>query len=206
MPLSRPNRSRSRSGKSNGRRDVAPAAYRMPLTASHDALLESGSDRKLRALISNLFTIAGRMTRVREHLGRRMGITGPQYSLVVAVAHLQGQSGISVGTIAQALQVSSAFVASESGKLARRGLLLKRTNPDDRRSVLLSIGPAGRLRLERVSPEIRAINDLLFGFLNVKAFAAFASIAASLEESSGLAEQHVDAVASAPNSASRAAG
>src|SRR5437016_13749161 len=108
------------------------AGYSLPLTTSLPALLEHGCDRRFRALVNDLFTIASRMEIVRAHLGRRMGITGPQYSVLVAVAHLQGERGVSVGTVAQAMHVTSAFIAAETGKMARRGLLLKRANPEDR--------------------------------------------------------------------------
>ena len=151
---------------------------------SREALLDGGSDRRFRSLVCDLFTISARMEMVREHLGAPMGITGPQYSLMVAVAHLQGQAGISVGALAQSLHVSSAFIATETGKLVRRGFLLKRTNPLDRRGVLLSIAPAGRLELDRVSAEIRAINDLFFGALDAKAFAGLSEAMARWSESS----------------------
>jgi DNA-binding MarR family transcriptional regulator len=131
------------------------------------------------------------MEMVRKHLGRRMGITGPQYSVIVAVAHLQGSRGISVGALAQALHVSSAFIASEAGKLARRRLLLKRTNPLDRRGVLLSVAPAGRLAVDRVSSEIRAVNDLFFGALDAAAFAALSAAASALIDSSSKAVRHI---------------
>ena len=65
-------------------------------------------------------------------------------SVLIAVANLQEANGVSVGAVADALHVSSAFVASETGKLAQRGLLDKRTNPRDRRGVLVSVSPAGR--------------------------------------------------------------
>jgi len=143
-------------------RESDSGPYALPATVSRTALLKGSSDHRFRVLVADLFTISARMEMVREHLGRRMGITGPQYSIVVAIAHLQGRNGISVGALAQALHVSSAFVATEGGKLVRSGLLLKRTNPLDRRSVLLSIAPAGRLAVDRVSAEIRTVNDLFF--------------------------------------------
>src|SRR5207245_1108996 len=90
-----------------------------------------------------------------------------------------------VSRVAQALHVSSAFVASESGKLVRRSFLLKRTNLQDRRGVLLSVAPAGRLRLDRISEEIRAINDRFFGCLDAKAFNAMSVASATLVDSSG---------------------
>ena len=137
---------------------------------------------------------------VREHLGRRMGISGPQYSIVVAVAHLQGRNGISVGTLAQALHVTSAFIATEVGKLVRRGVLLKRINPLDRRGVLLSVAPAGRLALDRISAEIRAVNDLFFGALGAKAFEALSAAAGVLVESSAKAVRRITLAKGTPES------
>ena len=86
--------------------------------------------------------------------------------------------------------MSSAFIATEGGKLARRGLLLKRTNPLDRRGVLLSIAPAGRLAVDRVSAEIRAVNDLFFGALDAASFAALSAAAGALVESSARRAHH----------------
>lgn len=183
-------------------RKVEPPAdaglYAMPSTVSRSPLLDGGSDRRFRALVSDLFTLQSRMEQVRDHLGRRLGLTGPQYSLVVAVAHLQGKTGISVSMLAQALHVSSAFVASETGKLARRGLLLKRSNPVDRRGVLLSIGPTGRLKLDRLSTEIRAINDLFFGSLDSHAFASLSAAVTGLVQSSANAVRYIHAVKGVP--------
>ncbi len=175
--------------------DSRPAAtYVLPPTVSRDALIEGGSDRRFRTLVHDLLTIATRMETVREHLGRRIGISGPQYSLLAAVAHRQGDAGVSVGAVAQMLHVSSAFVASETGKLARLKLLIKRTNPRDRRGVLISLAPAGRLKVDRVSAEIRAINDLFFGALDAKSFIAVSAAAAALVESSAKAMHYLDAV------------
>jgi DNA-binding MarR family transcriptional regulator len=191
----------------NGAAQVDEAGiYVLPPTASREALLENGSDRRFRTLVGDLLTISSRMEIVREYLGRRLGITGPQYSLIAAIAHLQESNGIGVGALAQTLHVSSAFVASETGKLSRRGFLLKRTNPLDRRSVLLRVAPAGRLAVDRVSAEIRAVNDLFFGALDAKAFAALSGVAGALVESSGKAMRHLHDVKGSPPPALRVAG
>src|ERR1700761_4723220 len=120
------------------------ASSALPPTTSRRALLKGGSDQNFRALVADLLTISSRMETVRGHLGAQMGVSGPQYSVLIAIAHLQGEHGVSVGALAQALHVSNAFIASETGKLAQRRLLHKRANPHDRRGILLSIAPAGR--------------------------------------------------------------
>jgi DNA-binding MarR family transcriptional regulator len=171
-------RQRARAGTAKPPRPTS--VYELPLTVSRAALIEDGADKRFRALVHDLLTIATRMEAVREHHGRRMGVSGPQYSLLVAVAHLQGAHGASVGAVAHALHVSSAFVASETGKLVRRGLVFKRVNPRDRRGVLISLAPAGRLALDRASGEIRIVNDLFFGTLDRKSFDALCGAAAAL--------------------------
>lgn len=145
-------------------------------------------------MVYDLLTITSRMEEVRAHHGRRLGITGPQYSVVIAIAHLQGDDGVSVGTVAQTLHVSSAFIAVETGKLARRGFVVKHPNPRDGRGVLLSITPAGRAKLSRLSGEIQAVNDLFFGSLDAKSFAGLCAAAARLVEGSRKAMHYLAAI------------
>ena len=156
----------------------------LPLTVSRHALLERGSDRRFRMLVHDLFTIAGRMNAVRDHFGRQLGITGPQYSLLVAVAQLQGTDGVSVGRVADMLRVSSAFVASQSGVLVGRSLLVKQPSSRDRRSMLLSLTPAAAVRIKSLASEIRAVNDSFFAALDRAAFDALATAAAAIVQSS----------------------
>src|SRR6266849_4502895 len=198
-------RGRPKAVRTEPKRENGKAAYVLPPTTSSGALLERGSDRRFRALVNDLFTVASRMETVRAHLGRRMGVSGPQYSVLMAVAHLGGGRGASVGAVAQAMHVSSAFIAAETGKLSRLGLLLKRPNPQDRRGVLVSLAPAGRLKIDRVSAEIRAINDMFFGALDAESFAALCVAAQALVKGSGKAVHYVNAVESEPLSALSAA-
>jgi MarR family transcriptional regulator, organic hydroperoxide resistance regulator len=192
-------------GASAKKRGSGERAYILPPTVSSGALLERGSDRRFRTLVNDLLTIASRMEDVRAFLGRRLGISGPQYSLLVAVAHLQGARGASVGTVAAAMHVSSAFVASESGKMARKGLLLKRPNPDDGRGVLISLAPAGRVKIDQIAAEIRAINNLFFGALDASAFLALSAAAAALVKGSSRAVHHLHALGGEPPAALQAA-
>ena len=206
MSVSKLKRTRTKAEKPGATRDSGAGTYLLPPTVSRSELLDGGSDRRFRALVGDLLTLADRMELVREHHGKRLGISGPQYSVLVAIAHLQGKHGVSVSALAQSLHVSSAFVASETGKLARRNLLLKRVNPLDRRGVLLSVSPAGRLKLDRMAAEIRAVNDLFFGSLDGEAFIALSKAAAGLVESSSKAARYIGSMKGVPQSAMSRAG
>jgi len=162
-------------------RDAAPA---LPATASRQALLEGGNDDRFRQLVYDLLTISVRMEGVREHLARRLGVSGPQYSILMAIARLQGPHGVRVGNVAKALHVTSAFIATETGRLARLGLVSKSPNPKDRRGILLALTTRGQTALLKLGPEIRAVNDDFFKPLDRAAFQALAAAAAALVESS----------------------
>ena len=72
-------------------------AFALPATVSRPALLENGSDDRFRQLVYDLLTVSVRMEAAREHLARRLGVSGPQYSILMAIARLQGPHGVRVG-------------------------------------------------------------------------------------------------------------
>ncbi len=136
--------------------------YHPPLTITRRALLVQGSDVEFRRLIYRLLLVEERLRHVRAFFGRRIGLTGPQYTLLITVAYLQGATGITVRSLARNLRVTSAFITGESRRLIERGLLAKRRNPHDSRSTLMSVTAAGRRRIHKVVPEVRRVNDLFF--------------------------------------------
>jgi DNA-binding MarR family transcriptional regulator len=152
----------------------------VPPTVSAGELLDHGSDRQFRGLVQDLLTVARRLEMARDYFGRLINVTGPQYHLLMTVAQLQGALGVSVGTVAQVMHVSSAFVTSETRKLCAQGLLRKRLNPQDGRGALLSLTQEGRLNMDRLIPEIRAVNDRFFGRLDAHSFSELCAGAAAL--------------------------
>ena len=160
------------------------SVFRLPATVSRPALLERGSDNRFRQLVYDLLTISVRMETVRTHLARRIGITGPQYSVLVAIAQFQDADGVSVNKVAEVLHVSGAFITAETRRLERLGLVIKAINPRDRRGVLLRLTPNGERQMIAISPAIMAINDKFFAPLTRRAFRQFAHSAAQLVGSS----------------------
>lgn len=144
--------------------------YHPPLTITRRALLVGGSDVEFRRLIYRLLQVEERLRHVRAFLGRRIGLTGPQYTLLITVAYLQGATGITVRSLARNLRVTSAFITGESRRLIERGLLAKRPNPHDSRSTLLSVTAAGRRRIAALVPELRSVNNAFFAHVSTQSF------------------------------------
>ena len=96
------------------------ADFQFPLTATDPILVSGKSDHSLRRLLYDFFTVSARMETVKRYLGERLGITAPQYTIIMAVAELQGKTGVSVGRVGDYLHVTGPFVTMESGKLQER--------------------------------------------------------------------------------------
>lgn len=168
--------------KTPAARRSAPAAaalspvYVPPLSVSHRALLLQGKDEAFRDLIYSMVLSFGRLLSCREAFGREIGLTGSQYTVLIGVAHRQGSQGVSIRALAEHVLLASTHVTTEVGRLIRKGLLQKRPNRDDRRSVLVSLSPRGQRVLEGLAPFLRQINDTLFQDIGRAEFDALGQI------------------------------
>ena len=160
------------------------AQYLAPPSVSVPALLRAGSDHIFQKLIFDLFTISERIEQVRVHVASRMGISGPQYSLLRAVAFLQGHQGVSVGIVAKHLHVASPFITAQSRELLQRGLLEKKEDTADRRVSRLSLTVKGERLVNQLIQKVRPINDIFFGTLQKSEFEALSTITGKLVDSS----------------------
>lgn len=163
----------------------APSPAPSPVTTARPELTGDGTGERFRQLVNDLLTIAARMDAVRGRFAGLIGVTPPQYTVLVTVAQLEGAlGGATVRAVADHMHVSGAFVTAETGKLAAKGYLSKRPNPSDGRSVLLALTAKGRKALDAALPQIRAVNDAFFGKLGADEFERLAASAARIVEAS----------------------
>ncbi len=150
--------------------------YTPPLSISRPDCLEKGRDDRLRALLHALFVTAARFEDVRGAFGRRLGATGPQYTILAAIAERQKDAGVGIRTLADHLHVAASHITTEVNKLVSLGLVEKRANPADGRGVLARLTRAGEAALDRLGPFRREINDILFDGLSRAEFLAVARL------------------------------
>lgn len=152
--------------RTSAARKTEPAerrSYAPPLSVSRPDCLENGRDDRLRALLHALFVTAARFEEVRGAFGRRIGATGPQYTILAAIAERQARAdGVGIRALANHLHVAPSHITAEVNKLAALGLVAKRANPADGRGVLVTLTRAGEAALDRLGPFRREINDILF--------------------------------------------
>jgi len=160
--------------------------FQFPLTATSPVLVAGGSDHSFRRFLYDFFTVSARLETMKRYLGKRLGLTGPQYTIMMAVAELQGETGVSVGRVGEYLHVTGTFVTIESGKLMKKGLMDKRSDAQDGRVSLLSLAPKGIKALEGLFPELQQINDVFF---ELESRTEFERLCKSLEKLVGNAQR-----------------
>ncbi len=162
-------------------------------TISRPEFLVGGSDSQFREFIYDLLIVSTRMEAIRDRIGALVPLSGFQYHVLSVVSELQKQGPISVGSVAQVLHAGTTYVTMETRKLERIGYLTKRSNPDDRRSVLLELTGAGEQALAAIIPQQCEINDVLFEGLDEKDFKAFRRLVGRMVGNTSRALERADA-------------
>lgn len=150
--------------------DNRRSAAKQVITVTRPELLKDGSDADFRKMVHDLLAFSSRLEAVRQSFGTIVGLSGIQYTLLISVSHLQQASGVGVKALAEHLSLSGAFVTIETGKLVKKGLIGKRTNPEDRRRVQLFVTELGQEHLSNLAPVQQEVNDVLFGSLSQSDF------------------------------------
>lgn len=93
--------------------------------------------------------ITGRLDRIARHLDRRateaMTDSGLNCrDLEVLGALRRSGCGLPAGQLARAAMLTSGGMTGQADRLADSGLIVRRPDPDDRRTVLVSLTPEGR--------------------------------------------------------------
>lgn len=148
-----------------------------PATVSRPALLRGGSDAQFRQLIHDLIAYGHCLDACRDAFAAVIGVSGAQYEILMLASR---SDGLSVSEVAARLHRSGAFITIEANRLAERGILAKRSDPDDGRRVLLRLTAKGQALVSRLAPHQRRINDVLFECLDSRRFAQLRALAADL--------------------------
>jgi DNA-binding MarR family transcriptional regulator len=140
------------------------------LTISRKPLLVGGSDEAFRYFVHDTLAFSARIEAVRNALASIIGMPGSQYTVLISIAQEQNEKGVGINHIAERHHYSAPFVTIAVNKLVAANLVEKRSNPDDRRRVLLTITPKARALLNRLAAVQRPVNDTLFSSLSPSDF------------------------------------
>jgi MarR family transcriptional regulator, organic hydroperoxide resistance regulator len=107
---------------------------------------------------------------IRQFWAKALGISGPQWMIMMAVADLDKGEGVSVKTVSKMLYVDPSFVTTQSKMLEKRGLMRRRTSPDDARVVQMSLTDKADKHIASLAAQQEDLNDFIFAELGSREF------------------------------------
>jgi DNA-binding MarR family transcriptional regulator len=91
-----------------------------------------------------------------------LGITGPQWMILMALADLDKADGVPVNVVSKTLHVDPSFITTQSKLLEKKGLLRRKPSESDARVVQMSLTDKTCKHLAKIAARQEALNDFIF--------------------------------------------
>ncbi|MFB9267800.1 MarR family winged helix-turn-helix transcriptional regulator [Bradyrhizobium erythrophlei] len=110
---------------------------------------------------------------VRQIWGKTLGISGPQWMILIAISDLDKDGGVPVNVVSKLLHVDPSFVTTQSKLLEQKGLLRRASSPVDARVVQMSLTDKTRKHMASLAEQYSAIRKFVFEEFDEKELTAF---------------------------------
>lgn len=123
-------------------------------------------DRAVGDFMWNIMEIHSQLDEIHKSWGQMLGITEPQWLILMAIDELDEGRGVSGIAVANKLRIHPAFVTNQTKKLENMELLARITSPDDARFLQISLTQKAQAEIAKLSSKRQAINATIFGGLD----------------------------------------
>jgi MarR family transcriptional regulator, organic hydroperoxide resistance regulator len=118
---------------------------------------------------------------LRQFWARALGISGPQWMIVMALADLDKDDGVPVNVVSKMLHVDPSFVTTQSKLLEKNGFLRRKSSTSDARVVQMSLTDKTRKHLASLAAQQEALNDFIFEEFDDRELSSFTDRLAALK-------------------------
>jgi DNA-binding MarR family transcriptional regulator len=115
-----------------------------------------------RRLLWEITSINVHLDQIRDFWARNLGVTGPQWMILMAVADLDQGHGVPVKDVSAALRVDPSFVTTQSKMLEKMSLLRRATSSEDARVVLMTLSEKARKHAANLSAKQELFSKFIF--------------------------------------------
>lgn len=126
-----------------------------------------GVDPKALSFGLNLRVIVGRWERRFEQILQQYDLAGGRFSIMAHLL-LAEPHGCKASELAEKMGVTRGNMTSLVESLFKKKYITRAPHEEDRRAVVLHLGPAGKRLMEKLGPDYFAIYDELFAKLGSK--------------------------------------
>src|ERR1700719_4975724 len=103
---------------------------------------------------------------LRYFWAKTLGISGPQWMILMALADMDEDDGVPVNVVSKKLHVDSSFVTTQSKLLEKGGFIRRKTSTEDARIVQMSLTDKTYKHLASLAAQQEALNEFIFAELS----------------------------------------
>jgi MarR family transcriptional regulator, organic hydroperoxide resistance regulator len=107
-------------------------------------------------------SISAHLDELRQFWAKTLGISGPQWMIVVALADHDQGDGVAVNVVSKLLHVDPSFVTTQSKLLEKKGLVRRKTAAEDGRIVKMSLTDKTSKHLANLASQQESLNEFIF--------------------------------------------
>ncbi|WGD51153.1 MarR family transcriptional regulator [Bradyrhizobium sp. CB1650] len=146
-------------------------------------------DRAVRDFIWNVVEIHSQLEQIHKNWAELLGLTEPQWLILMAIDELDQGRGVSGIAVASKLRIHPAFVTNQTKKLETMEFLAREPSPDDARFVQMSLTEKARAQISKLSTKREALNSALLEGLDEASLDYLNKRLTSIAKNSRLASQ-----------------
>jgi DNA-binding MarR family transcriptional regulator len=99
---------------------------------------------------------------IRYFWAKTLGISGPQWMILMALADLDEGEGISVKAVSKMLHVDPSFVTTQSKLLEKKGFVRRKVSEEDARIVQMSLTDKTYKQIEALASQRESLRSFIF--------------------------------------------
>lgn len=149
-------------------------------------------DRAVKDFIWNIVEIHSQLETIHKSWAEMLGMTEPQWLILMAVDELDQGRGVSGVAVANKLRIHPAFVTNQTKKLETMEFLTRTTSADDARFLQISLTQKARAEIAMLSNKRQALNSTMFGGLDEETLEYINKRLSSIAKNSRLASQKLN--------------
>ena len=119
----------------------------------------------VRQFVWDIASINVHLDEIRHFWAKELGISGPQWMILMAIGDLDRGNGVAVKTVSAMLHVDPSFVTTQSKMLEKNGFMRRIPSTDDARVVLMSLSDKASKKIATLSSRREHLSSfVLSGF------------------------------------------
>ena len=118
---------------------------------------------------------------LRYFWAKTLGISGPQWMILMALADLDKGDGVPVNVVSKMLHVDPSFVTTQSKMLEKKGFMRRKASEEDARVVRMSLTDKSYKHMANLAAQQDALNEFIFAEFDERQLSEFTTKLASLK-------------------------